>query len=219
MSTAALQKLIDGYKQFREHYVSKQYGAYRAWAGQTQEPAIMMISCSDSRVNPAILTHAGLGEVFMVNNVANLVPPFKEGKDTHHSTSAALEYAITVLKIETVIVLGHSGCGGIKALVNGTHNPNPDIYSFIGPWVEIANRAKERVLSRHGDCSLEEQATFCEKEALLVSLENLETFPWVKTAMAEGKLSLHAWYFDILSGDVFQYEPEKEEFLPLLEKE
>lgn len=222
MNDSAIETLIEGYRQFKEQYIGKQYGAYRVWAGKTQTPRIMMISCSDSRVNPAILTHAGLGELFMVNNVANLVPPYKEGKDTHHSTSSALEYAITVLEVEDIIILGHSGCGGIKALIASNNEEQQEIktsenapYSFIGPWVQIAAKAKESVLTKNKDLSLAEQQTLCEKEALLVSLENLETFPWVKAALSEDKLKIHAWHFDIESGDILYYNSKNSSFIPL----
>lgn len=218
----ALKNLIEGYRQFRTHYVSEQYGAYRVWAGKTQTPEIMMISCSDSRVNPAILTHAGLGEVFMVNNVANLVPPYKEGKDTHHSTSSAVEYAVTVLNVRDIIILGHSGCGGIGALMSGADlsggaDRAEGAYSFIGPWVEIALKAKQRVLENYADCLPGEQNRHCEKEALLVSLENLKSFPWVSSAMERGRLNLYAWYFEIESGDLFQFNPDTNIFEPLLD--
>ncbi len=216
MKDEALNRLIAGYREFHKTYVSKRYAAYRSWAAKAQEPRVMMIGCSDSRINPVTLTHAGLGEVFVVNNVANLVPPYKEGKDTHHSTSAALEYACQHLEVEHIIVLGHSGCGGIKALMEGTARTDSDVYSFIGPWVEIAHEAKKRVLDRYADCSAEEQCGHCEKESLLVSLENLETFPWVKSALDADLLQLHAWHFDVENGNIDAYSKKSRTFLPLL---
>lgn len=219
MNYEPLDRLIAGYREFRREYVSKRYAAYRTWAAATQEPRVMMIACSDSRINPAILTHAGLGDVFVVNNVANLVPPYKEGKETHHSTSAALEFALTHLGVEHIIILGHSGCGGIKALMQGTARTNPDIYSFIGPWMDIARPAREYVLHHHATCSQEEKLTLCEKQSLLVSLENLRTFPWVRSALEAGLLALHVWHFDVGSGMIEQYDTRLERFHPLLESE
>ena len=219
MSKESLDRLIEGYREFRKDYIGANYAAYRSWAAKTQTPKIMMIACSDSRINPAIVTHAGLGDVFMVNNVANLVPPYKEGKDTHHSTSAALEFAVNHLKVEHVIVMGHSQCGGIKALMTGAAQVNSEIYSFIGPWVDISNRAKERTLQKYPGQSQEEQCRHCEKESLLVSLENLKTFPWVKNALDARLLALHAWHFDVETGDIDYYSENKEKFLPLLESE
>lgn len=217
MNTESLNRLIEGYQSFRKDYVGANYAAYRSWAAKAQTPKIMMIACSDSRINPAIVTHAGLGEVFMVNNVANLVPPYREGKDTHHSTSAALEFAVNHLKVEHVIVMGHSGCGGIRALMTGTAQVSPETYSFIDPWVEIAHKAKERTLQKYSGHSPEEQCHHCEKESLLVSLENLMTFPWVKHAIEARLLGIHAWHFNVESGDIEYYAEEKKQFLPLLE--
>ena len=216
MTKDSLQVLVDGYRVFREEYVGKQYIAYREWADQAQTPKVMVIACSDSRVNPAIITHAGLGDLFMVNNVANLVPPYKEGKNTHHSTSSALEFAVNHLHVEHVIVLGHSGCGGIKALMQEIASAQTDAYNFIGPWVDIAQDAKTHVLKHHADLSANAQERCCEREALLVSLRNLQTFPWIKHAMDEGELRIHAWYFDIAKGDVSRYCPETKEFVLLL---
>lgn len=216
MSEDVYQRLVEGYRRFQQEYVGERYAAYRAWAAHTQKPKVMVIACSDSRVNPAILTNARLGDLFMVNNVANLVPPYKEGHDTHHSTSAALEFAVCALKVEHVIVLGHAQCGGIRALMEGVDCKHPESYSFIEPWMQIAAEAKQRVLRQHPDGTPDQQACHCEKEALLVSLKNLLTFPWVKLAVEESRLQTHAWYFAIESGDMQHYDEEKGEFFSLM---
>ncbi len=214
----SLSQLVEGYREFRQEYVGDDYAAYRIWAAAAQAPSVIMIACSDSRINPAIVTHAGLGEVFMVNNVANLIPPYKEGKDTHHSTSAALEFAINHLRVKHVIVMGHSQCGGIRALMEGVANATYGGYSFIGPWVSIAHEAKERTLQKYPDHSPEEQCGLCERESLLVSLENLRTFPWIKSALDTKMLAIHAWYFNVGSGDMEYYSEKEGKFLPLLDK-
>ncbi|MCB2081941.1 MAG: carbonic anhydrase [Rickettsiales bacterium] len=217
MNEESLNQLINGYREFRKDYVGANYAAYRSWAAKMQIPKIMMIACSDSRINPAIVTHAGLGEVFMVNNVANLVPPYKEGKDTHHSTSAALEFAVNHLKVEHIIVMGHSKCGGIRALMEGIASTDSGVYSFIAPWMNIARKAKESTLRKYSNYSPEEQCSHCERESLLVSLENLRTFPWVKNALSANVLALHAWHFNVESGTIEYYSRNDERFLPLLE--
>ncbi len=219
MKENTLQSLIDGYREFRKEYVGKHYAEYRAWASKTQHPRTMIIGCSDSRINPAIITHAGLGELFTVNNVANLVPPYKEGKNTHHSTSAALEFALLHLKVEHVIILGHSGCGGIKALMDDSTNNANENYSFIVPWVQIAAEAKQQVKKKFPQHTKEEQTTCCEKEALLISLKNLETFPWIKEALDNKTLTTHAWYFDLNKGELEQYDAHEDTFSPLLKDE
>lgn len=217
MNDESLHKLIEGYREFHKQYVDEQYAEYRLWAGREQKPKVMIIACSDSRVNPAILTHAGLGEIFTVNNVANLVPPYKEGKDTHHSTSAALEFAINHLRVENIIILGHSNCGGIKALMHGETYTKYGVYSFIKPWMDIAHEAKERVIDNYPDCSLGEKIAHCEKEALLVSLENLKTFPWVQSALNSKAINIHAWYFNVETGGLEQYSPKENIFIPLID--
>jgi len=215
-STEAIENLINGYKEFKERYIHEENASYLKWASVGQSPKVMIIACSDSRVNPAILTHAGLGELFMVNNVANLVPPFKKGKDTHHSTSSAVEFAVKSLEIEHIIVMGHSKCGGIKALMEGNTTENDNEYSFIAPWMDIVADAKEDVKSNNKDLSAEEQNCLCEKKAILISLQNLMTFPWVKSAVDNNKLSLHAWYFELSTGILSQYEDDKGEFTDVL---
>ncbi len=207
-----LKKLIEGYREFRDEYLSPGNTDTRERIALAQAPKVMVIACSDSRVNPAILTRAELGDIFTVNNVANIVPPYKEGQGTHHSTSAAIEFAVLHLGVQHIIVLGHSGCGGIRALMAGNTRTREGVYSFIEPWMNIVREAKTTILSRLPDASAEEQAHACEKEALTVSLRNLATFPWVKEAMQSGKLQIHAWYFDIKSGDILVHEPQEEGF-------
>ncbi len=211
----AYNRLLKGYAEFRGQYLHKQYDAYREQAAYMQQPQIMVIGCSDSRVNASIITQSGLGELFMVNNVANLVPPYKEGKDTHHSTSAAIEFAVNFLKVKHIIILGHSGCGGIRALMEGQPEPEQKAYSFILPWMNIVAAARKKAQHSCGHLSLDHQAALCEKEALLVSLGNLKTFPWVKKAVDANRLHLHAWYFTIADGSLKAYDAEKGEFIAL----
>jgi carbonic anhydrase len=217
----AYEKLIFGYKEFRQQYLSKENDSWRFFAKERQNPRVMMISCSDSRVNPVIITHASLGDIFIVNNVANLVPPYHEGEGTHHSTSAAIEFAVNHLHVEHIIIMGHSGCGGIKSLMMETHMPEPaqenpsGEYSFIKPWMKIVSEAAdftEQEVKEHGIDGLSCQ---CERRASLISLNNLAGFPWVKRAMKKGDLKIHAWHFDIGSGILEEYDYDKEQFKEL----
>ena len=203
----AYERLIEGYKIFRREYTGRQHSAYRDWAAKGQNPKVLMIGCSDSRVNPAIVTQAGLGELFVVNNVANIVPPYKEGEGTHHSTSAAIEYAVNHLNIEHIIIMGHSGCGGVKALMTKEENAaNDGPYSFLSHWIEIISPAKERVLKDFPDTDIDGQCHACEKEAILVSLNNLAGFPWVKKRIQEGTLHIHGWHFSVADALLQVYE-------------
>jgi carbonic anhydrase len=212
MNASSLQKLINGYAHhFLPLYASTQFDHYRTQATLGQQPKIMCISCADSRVDPTILTHAELGEIFTIRNVANIVPPYNHQKNDHHSTGAALEYAVRFLQVEHIIIIGHSSCGGINALLNGT-NPSPQSYDFIKPWVHIAHQAKEHVLAKYPEKNRQELQTLTEKEALILSLNNLSTFPWIKDALDKNALLTHAWYFDIPSGVLSQYNQKTQSF-------
>lgn len=199
---------ISGFKKFQQEYFDPDEQRF-APLQHGQKPKVLLIGCSDSRVDPAILTGCAPGELFVVRNVANLVPPCEH--DTHHhGVSAALEYAVCHLEVEHIIILGHSGCGGINALMHGISNGRPS--EFIGPWVKIAERGRERVLAELAEKEPEKQNRACEQAAILISLENLLTFPWISEQVAAGKLLLHGWYFDIGVGQLFSYNPESAAF-------
>ena len=210
----AYKHLVEGFRHFRDRYLSGEYEDYRKSAPKGQKPPVLIIGCCDSRVNPAILTEANLGEIFVVNNVANIVPPYKEGPDTHHSTSAAIEYAVTVLKVRHVIVLGHSGCGGIRLLMTG-ERPAREGYSFLSKWMEIASDARSTINALMDGAPLAKKLTACEKEAILVSLSNLKGFPFVKSAMDAGELFIHGWHFDIEIGEILAWEANQGPYTPL----
>ena len=206
---SSYERLIEGYKIFRKEYTGRQHSQYREWASKQQNPKTLMIGCCDSRVNPAIVTQAGLGELFVVNNVANIVPPYKVGKDTHHSTSAAIEYAVNALGIEHIIVMGHSECGGVRALMSGYDGPDDGSYSFLSGWIDILRPAREKVLDQFPDTDIDGQCHACEKEAILVSLNNLEGFPWVSEKMKSGDLHIHGWHFSVADALLQVYDPKK----------
>lgn len=215
-------KLLEGYKLFRSQYLAQENDDWRADAKERQNPNIMIIACSDSRVNPVIITQASLGDIFVVNNVANLVPPYRECGNSHHSTSAAIEFAVIQLKVKHIIIMGHSGCGGIRALMASHDNPPeptaeaPEHYSFIGPWMNIVDEAAEFTPKEKAACDLEARATICEQRASLISLNNLATFPWVKEAIQEDSLKVHAWHYDIGSCILQEYDEETEQFEELV---
>ena len=202
---------LAGFKRFRQHYFDPNEQRFAALQ-QGQNPKVLVIGCSDSRVDPAILTGCAPGELFVVRNVANLVPPCE--CDIHrHGVSAALEYAVCHLEVERIIILGHSGCGGIDALMHGIPDGRPA--EFIGPWVKIAERAREQVLMELPGKDPATQSRACEQAAILVSLENLLTFPWISERVESGSLLLHGWYFDIGIGQLYSYVPETAGFEPL----
>lgn len=213
--------LVDGYKEFRNEYIAKQHDAYRNWAVKGQSPKTLIIGCSDSRVNPTTLTHAALGEVFVVNNVANIVPPYEQGNHQHMSLGAAIQYAVLHIEVEHIIVMGHSGCGGIAALMA---DEDPDVCNghdddYIKEWVSILNPAKEAVRANSENTPHEEQLRLCEMEGALVSIQNLAEYPWVRASVQKKQLTLHAWYFHIESGELLSYRPDEGCFRRLVQAE
>jgi carbonic anhydrase len=204
-----LRKLTNGFLDFqRETFVPKR--AFFEELAVKQRPKIMMVACSDSRVDPAILTNADPGDLFMVRNVANLVPPCHVDSNAH-GTSAALQFAVTSLEVEHIIVLGHSGCGGIKALL--TADPAIDRENpFIFNWMQIADEARRRtrVLARHHP--LEEQLRILEQETIKTSLANLLSFPWIMERVEDERLRIHGWRFDLNEGNMYVYVPENDRF-------
>ena len=209
-----IDRLIEGFRAFRETYYDEQPDFYRSLVEKGQSPKVMIIACSDSRVHPAILTRSALGELFMIRNVANVVPPYEEdsGESTYHGTSAAVEFAINHLRVEHIIIMGHSGCGGIGSLMDHTVTDETEGYSFIRPWMKIVEEAAEFSELERVSMSNRSRTCVCEKRAILISLNNLASFPWVKDALLEGKLKLHGWYFDIKSGNLSEYNWQKERF-------
>jgi carbonic anhydrase len=163
-----------------------------------------------------MLMGAGPGDIFVVRNVANLVPPYRNGAEMP-GIRADIEFAVKGLNVEQIIVLGHSGCGGIRALMDGegvtAHN-----FEFIGAWVSIAAEARERVLREFKGEPDAVQTKACEQAAIALSMENLMSFPWIRERVEAGKLALYGWYFDMDAGQLLAYSPEGGNFAPLVVK-
>ncbi len=194
-----LEGLVEGYRRFRSTDYPEQKQLFEALA-QGQTPQTMVISCCDSRVDPARIFAAGPGELFIVRNVANLVPPFEQS-GRYHGTSAALEFAVTGLKVRNILVMGHASCGGVKACLAGADDPTAG-GRFIAPWVSILAPARDEVLRRHAEASAEELQRAMELAGIQQSLVNLKTFPFVAEAVAAGELRLQGAYFSIATGEL-----------------
>jgi len=206
-----IARFLFGFRNFQRTYFCADNDFFESLK-EAQSPKSLVIACSDSRVDPAILTGCEPGDMFVVRNVANLVPPY-ESANGHHGVSAALEYSIKVLQVEHVIVLGHSCCGGIQALMD----PNREgLGEFIAPWVSIAEGARQEVNRNLSGKTEELRRRACEQASILVSLENLLSFPWLKERVLEGKIYLHGWYFDLLKGELLGYLPETGSFETLV---
>lgn len=208
-----ISRLIMGYQQFRSQYFKNPKNTlFKDLVDKGQSPKIMVIACSDSRVDPSTILGGLPGELFVVRNVANLIPPY-DNDPKHHGTSAALEFAVQSLKVHHIIVLGHSHCGGIRALLKPPrHSKNSKESSFITSWMNIANEAKEKVLTQCKEQPLEQQAKVCEEQSLLISLKNLRTFPWIDEKVCAGILSLHVWRFDLSTGTIQRFNADSHQF-------
>lgn len=189
--------LITGYHRFRDTGWTAQRERWSQLA-KGQSPRVMVIACSDSRVDPAQVFDTSPGEIFVVRNVANLVPPF-ERDGSRHGVSAALEFAVTQLEVEEIVVMGHQSCGGANAaLTRAFAGKAPGEGGFIDHWVDILDEARERVIAAHGTGP--DAVRAMEHEAVRVSLANLRTFPFIPEREASGKLRLRGTYFSIADG-------------------
>jgi carbonic anhydrase len=187
-----ISRLLDGFQSFRETYFAETPQLFQTLNREGQKPKVLVIACSDSRVDPAILFNAAPGELFVVRNVANLVPPYQPDGQ-YHGTSAAIEFAVRDLQVAEILVLGHSSCGGIGALRDLARG-HPENREFIGPWVAIAADA----------CSAHAGAAEVEQAAIRQSVGNLRSFPWLAEREASGALTLHGWWFDLDAGALWR---------------
>jgi len=195
-------KLMAGYDRFRSGYFQCNRERLEELAlGQT--PQVAMVSCCDSRVDPTILFDAAPGEIFVIRNVANLVPPF-EAEGDYHGTAAALEFAVTGLGVKQIVVLGHAKCGGIKALMENDASTDSD--SFVDSWMQIATPVKEEILARNDLATPELQIDACGRAAVSHSLRNLMSYPWIRSRVETNALVLLGWHYDLDSCEVMQVD-------------
>jgi len=212
--TSFPESLLKGYRAFKKGRYADEEKRYRRLADEGQNPECMVISCCDSRAAPETIFNTVPGEIFVVRNVANLVPPYSPDGE-YHSTSAALEFAVQVLKVKHIVVLGHGRCGGIKAALD----PNAEPLSpgdFIGKWMELLGPAADAVNANAYMTGTERQ-TALERISIRHSIENLRTFPCVKILEDKGRLQLHGGWFDISGGELLMLDPETGDFAPASE--
>ncbi len=211
---ADFSALIDGYRRFRETGWARERERWSSLA-EGQSPRVMVIACSDSRVDPAQIFDAGPGEMFVVRNVANLVPPCEARAGGRHGVSAALEFAVTQLEVEEIIVMGHELCGGCAAALTGQFDrAQHGEGHFIADWIELLDEAREKVRAACGQEPDERAFRAMELEGVRASLANLRTFPWVCEREADGRLTLHGAYFSIAEGILHLLDEASGEFRP-----
>ncbi len=203
-----MEKLLKGHLKFKKIKFKKNKDLYLKLVNEGQHPETLFIGCSDSRVIPGLITGTKPGELFTIQNIGNFVAPYKPDED-YHSTASAIEYAVSVLKVQDIIVCGHSHCGAIKALYKDLNQSEDLIHT--NKWLELGNEARKvaQLVSK----SEEEKYMYTEKISAMFQLENLLTYPAVKKRVDEGDLNLHVWYYKIETGEIEYYDDESGEFI------
>ncbi|QQO15029.1 carbonic anhydrase [Bradyrhizobium diazoefficiens] len=202
------KQLLEGYKAFATQRLPTEQNRYRELSIKGQSPETMVIGCCDSRVSPEVIFDAGPGELFVVRNIANLVPTYQPDENAH-GVSAALEFAVTVLKVKHIVVLGHAQCGGIRAFIDKIEPLTPG--DFIGKWMQMFIKPGEVVEQREHE-TMAQFVERIEKAAVFRSLENLMTFPFVRKAVESGQMQLHGAYFGVAEGTLFVLDKASKEF-------
>ena len=204
---------MDRYQTWRAGVFEQKSTHYSDLANHGQNPEFMIISCCDSRLHVTEILGADTGDIFVHRNVANLVPPYNPDGE-RHGTSAAVEYAVTSLGVAHIVVLGHSNCGGVKGCHDMCCGLAPELEektSFVGRWMDILKPGFERVASLPKELILRA----LEKEAVVVSLENLMTFPFVRAAVEDDRLTLHGLWNNTGEGELEQYDSDRGDFAPI----
>ncbi|MBI3222005.1 MAG: carbonic anhydrase [Nitrosomonadales bacterium] len=205
------RELVEGFQRFRERTLAKDNAQFHALVEHGQTPSTLVVACCDSRVDPALILDCAPGDLFVVRNVANLVPPM-EYQGQYHGTSAALEFGVCNLGVQHIIVLGHAHCGGIHALLEGGVVKDD---SFIAGWMSIATEARRHIEQEFATADSEVRHRACEQKSILASLQNLMTFPWIRERVEQGRLTLHGWYFDIEQGELLGYDHAARRFVTM----
>lgn len=206
------KNLADGYRLWRDEKLPQEKGRLAQLAALGQAPQALIIGCCDSRVSPETIFSSGPGELFVLRNVANVVPPFRpDGK--HHGTSAAVEFAVAGLAVPHIVVMGHSQCGGIRAHLSANTDTGGD---FIGPWMDLITGAKEDALSRNPNLKGKALETAVEEAAIRLSIKNLRTFPAISSREQEGLITISGAHLNISNGELKVLDEETGDFVPAI---
>jgi len=210
-----LKSFEEGHSTFQSVKFKKSQERFQHLIEEGQDPKALFIGCSDSRVMPAMITGSKPGDLFIVRNIGNFVAPFNPDSD-FHATASAIEYATSVLEISDIIVCGHSHCGAIEALYKNIQPSTENIHTM--KWLELGNEAKKVAMLAYTDEQKEQRLRYTEKISTIYQIDNLLTYPAVKRRVDEGTLFLHAWYYDMESGEIEYYDDETYSFKPLSQK-
>jgi len=209
-----MQKLIEGVHKFQQDEFGNYRKLFRKLSREGQNPHTLFITCSDSRVLAELITQSKPGDLFVVKNVGNIVPPASVVGSTN-STAAAIEFAVEALRVSDIVVCGHSQCGAMETLLRGL--PSEDSLPHLRNWLALAAPVRQVLQTNYGHLkSHDEQVTAAAEENVLFALENLHTYPAVQARLADGSLRLHGWFFKIATADLFAFDPETKQFLPLV---
>jgi carbonic anhydrase len=209
-----MQQLIEGVHKFRNDEFGNYRKLFRRLSQTGQDPHTLFITCSDSRVLAELITNSQPGDLFVVKNIGNIVPPFSASGDTN-STAAAIEFAVERLRVDDIVICGHSQCGAIAALLG--HPPVGDSAPHLRDWLKLAWPVLETLKKDYAHLhDFDARSTAASEENVLFSLDNLHSYPCVQDRLADGSLSLHGWFFKIATAELFAYNPETRQFDPLV---
>jgi len=203
-----VKKLYKGIHKFQESYFKKEEEFFQRLSHE-QKPDVLFITCADSRVDPNLVTQSKPGELFIVRNVGNIVPPYDAIKDKN-SVAAAIEFAVLMLKVKDIIVCGHSNCGAMHALCG--EEKELENMPHLRDWLQLAEPVRNIVLKYYPKTSSEIRQRITEEENVLFQLQNIQTYPFVKQALDEGSLHLHGWYYNIGTGSIYYYNSSEDVF-------
>jgi carbonic anhydrase len=207
------EKLADRFRRFKHRHFVPNADHYEELATYGQNPDVMLVSCCDSRVDPETIFSAMPGELFVVRNVANLIPPYETG-GRYHGVSTAIEFAVLNLRVKHLVVMGHSGCGGVRACLDQSAAIQTEA-QFISRWMSMLDEARLSVLASHQMASQDQKLKALEMEGVKTSIRNVRTFPFVKQAEDKGRLNLHGAYFEISTGTLSVLNHSRGEFVAL----
>jgi carbonic anhydrase len=211
-----MQQLIEGVHKFRNDEFGNYKKLFRRLSQTGQNPHTLFITCSDSRVLAELITHSQPGDLFVVKNIGNIVPPSSATGDTN-STAAAIEFAVERLRVDDIVICGHSQCGAISALLG--HPPIGDGSPHLRDWLKVASPVVETLKKEYAHLHDQDaRSTAAAQENVLFGLDNLHSYPCVQDRLADGSLRLHGWFFKIATAELFAYDPETRQFSPLVEE-
>ena len=205
-----VEKLVKGYREFKRTRFAREKRIYERLAEKGQEPKVLVIACSDSRVSPSVVFGSEPGDIFVARNIANIVPPYDPDAKPR-SIGAVVEYAVKVLKVSDIVVKGHARCGGVAALVDGgSHLPPND---YLKPWVEVASPSRSFYPTNFDALPAEEKRLCSEQANIQNSITNLAGYPWVRERLEAGALRIHGWHFDFKDGTLTRLNHESGEWV------